>query len=117
MPYLGALAEEYADKGVRIIGIPIDIFDSAGGIDADQVELARRYGIAIQFDETAAAPFFHYTDENSAIHEVWFEDARSMDVKLRLIAEYGFQGGGIWNLMRPFSQIWLLLDALYEIDG
>ena len=81
------------------------------------IELARRYGIAIQFDETAAAPFFHYTDENSAIHEVWFEDARSMDAKLRLIAEYGFQGGGIWNLMRPFSQIWLLLDALYEIDG
>ena len=81
------------------------------------IELARRYGIAIQFDETAVSPFFHYTDESGAVHEVWFEDARSMDAKFRLIAEYGFQGAGIWNLMRPFSQIWLVLDALYEIDA
>lgn len=82
----------------------------------EAIELARRYGIAIQFDETAVAPFFHYTDENGSVHEVWFEDARSMDAKLRLIAEYGFAGAGVWNLMRPFSQIWLVLDALYEID-
>lgn len=43
MPYLGELAKEYADKGVQIIGIPSDIFDSAGNIDADQIELAKRY--------------------------------------------------------------------------
>lgn len=43
MPYLGELAEEYADKGVQIIGVPSDIFDSAGNVDADQIELAKRY--------------------------------------------------------------------------
>lgn len=79
------------------------------------IDLAIRYQVAIQYDETAQAPYFHYTDEAGIIHEVWFEDARSLDVKLRLIAEYGFQGTGIWNLMRPFSQIWLLLDSLYHI--
>ena len=46
---------------------------------------------------------------------VWFEDARSMDAKLRLVAEYGFRGG-FWNLMRPVSQTWLVLDALYNIE-
>ena len=49
------------------------------------------------------------------VHAVWFEDARSLEAKLRLIAEYGFLGAGIWNLMRPFSQIWLVLDSLYDL--
>ena len=79
------------------------------------IELALEHEIAIQFDETAQAPFFHYTDNGGTVHEVWFEDARSMAAKLRLIAEYGFQGGGVWNLMRPFSQIWQVMAALYDI--
>lgn len=80
------------------------------------VQLALDYDIAIQFDETAQAPYFHYTDNFGTVHEVWFEDARSMAAKLRLIDDYGLQGGGVWNLMRPYSQIWLLADALYHID-
>ena len=79
------------------------------------IELALYHGIAIQYDETAQSPFFHYTDQGGVVHEVWFEDARSMAAKLRLIAEYGFQGAGFWNLMRPFSQTWLALDELYDI--
>ena len=81
------------------------------------IELAVQYDIAIQYDETAQSPFFHYTDDAGTVHEVWFEDARSMDAKLRLIAEYGFRGAGFWNLMRPFSQTWLVLDSLYDIQG
>ena len=80
------------------------------------VELAVQYGVEIQYDETAQSPFFHYTDAGGTTHEVWFEDARSMEAKLRLIAEYGFRGAGFWNLMRPFSQTWLVLDALYDIE-
>lgn len=79
------------------------------------IELAVEYQIAIQYDETAQSPFFHYTDEGGTVHEVWFEDARSLSAKLGLIPAYGFAGGGIWNLMRPFSQTWLLLDALFQI--
>ena len=80
------------------------------------IELAVRYGVPIQYDETARSPFFHYTDAGGTSHEVWFEDARSMDAKLRLIAEYGFRGAGFWNLMRPFSQTWLVLDSLFNIE-
>ena len=79
------------------------------------IDLAIEHDIAIQFDETAQAPFFHYTDGGGTVHEVWFEDARSLDAKLRLIAEYGFQGGGVWNLMRPYSQIWQVMAGLYDI--
>lgn len=80
------------------------------------IELAIQHNIAIQYDETAQSPFFHYTDAAGVVHEVWFEDARSLSAKLKLIAEYGFRGVGLWNLMRPFSQTWLVLDSLYHVE-
>lgn len=33
MPELGELAEEYAEKGVAIVGIPVDVADGSGRID------------------------------------------------------------------------------------
>ena len=81
----------------------------------EAIRLAVHYGVDIQYDETAQSPFFRYTGEDGVIHEVWFEDARSMSAKLSLVAEYGFLGAGFWNLMRPFSQTWLTLASLYDI--
>ena len=78
--------------------------------------LAVQYGVEIQYDETAQAPFFHYTDAAGKMHEVWFEDARSADVKLRLIAQNSLQGAGFWNLMRPAPQTCLVLSGLYDIE-
>ena len=34
MPDLGELAAEYADKGVGIVGIPLDVTDEKGNIDS-----------------------------------------------------------------------------------
>lgn len=82
----------------------------------EAIALARRENIAIQFDETAVAPFFHYTADDGIVHEVWFEDARSLSARFRLMAEYGFLGCGIWNVDRPFAQTWTTLDSLYEIQ-
>ena len=71
------------------------------------VALARRYGVAIQYDNKAQSPWFQYTDESGQNHEVWFEDARSIRAKLALIPEYGLIGAGYWNLMREFPQNWV----------
>lgn len=79
------------------------------------IALAVEQGAEISYDETAQSPYFHYTDNAGTAHAVWFEDARSLDAKLRLIQEYGLMGAGFWNLMRPFSQTWLVLDSLYQI--
>ncbi|MBE7011585.1 MAG: LysM peptidoglycan-binding domain-containing protein [Ruminococcaceae bacterium] len=87
--------------------------DSISNVEA--VETARRYGAEILFDEYAMAPYFNYRDENGNEHEVWFEDAESIEAKLRLINEYGLRGGGYWNLMRPFPENWAVLNNLYNI--
>ncbi len=80
------------------------------------IELAIEYNVAIQYDETAQAPLFHYTDRDGAVHEVWFDDARSLSARLRLIREYGFRGAGIWNVTRPFSQLYLVMASLYNLS-
>ena len=81
------------------------------------VELASKYNAVINYDETAQSPWFNYTDTQGRIHEVWFEDARSIKAKLELVEEYGFAGVGYWDLMRPFPQNWLVLNNLYEINN
>ena len=80
------------------------------------VERALRHGAEILYDSTAQAPFFSYTDRDGREHVVWFEDARSIEAKLRLVDEYELQGVGYWNLMRPFPQNWAVLSALYDIE-
>ena len=82
------------------------------------VELAARNNVSIRYDTSAQSPWFRYTAPNGREHEVWFEDARSIRAKLELAREYGLHGVGYWNLMRPFPQNWLVLNALYDIrDG
>jgi len=52
----------------------------------------------IRYDETAQAPWFRYTDASGVPREVWFEDARSLLAKVRLIRERGLRGFGFWHL-------------------
>ncbi len=81
------------------------------------VELALRYRTEILYDEAAQSPYFYYTAPDGTQHAVWFEDARSIDAKLALVAEYGLQGVGYWSLMRDMPQNWTLLHARYAVEG
>lgn len=80
------------------------------------VELARRVGARIFFDSKAQAPYFHYYSSDAKEHEVWFEDARSIDAKLRLADRYGLGGISYWTINSYFAQNWLVLDALYQVQ-
>ena len=87
--------------------------------NSDAVTLARDRGVNIAYDDVAQAPHFSYRmrDEQGIAqeHEVWFEDARSVRSMLRLISEYGLRGCFIWNVMRYFPQLYLVMNAEYEI--
>ena len=82
----------------------------------EALNLARRYGAEIQYDETAQSPWFRYADDNGTLHEVWFEDARSIEKKLALANELGLRGIGYWNSMRDFPQNWVVLNNQYIIE-
>lgn len=83
--------------------------ETIGNVEA--VRRAFRYGARIEYDEQSQAPFFNYTLDGVE-HVVWFEDVRSIIAKYDLIAEYGFRGGGYWNLMREFRQNWMYVNLI-----
>ena len=86
--------------------------------NVDAVTLAKQMNAAIEFDEVSQAPYFRYfVRENGrpVEHIVWFEDARSVAAMLDLIDEYDLRGVAIWNLMRYFPQMFLVLNNTFRI--
>jgi spore germination protein len=79
------------------------------------IAIARDNNVSIQYDETAQAPFFTYTDNEGNEHEVWFEDARSIQAKFDLIKELNLRGIAYWKLGLAFPQNWLLLADNFDI--
>lgn len=77
--------------------------------------IAREQQVAIQYDETAQAPFFEYIDDEKNEHIVWFEDARSIQAKFDLIRRLQLRGIAYWKLGLQFPQNWLLLDDQFSI--
>ncbi len=81
----------------------------------EAVDLARNIGTTIQYDEISQAPYFYYYDEDKDRHEVWFQDARSVQAALRLVEQFDLGGISLWTINRPFPQIWLVLRSMYDI--
>ena len=77
------------------------------------IALAQARGARIEYDYSAQAPFFDYYD-SGVRHTVWFEDARSIDHRLRLMAEKGLSGALIWNLNREGTQNLVVLNGLID---
>lgn len=71
--------------------------------------------VAIMYNDIAQAPYFYYYDSEHVLHNVWFKDARSVDVISALVPEYELRGLTIWNVMYFFAQMWLVLNNKFEI--
>ena len=63
---------------------------------------AEYYGVPVEWDATAQAPFYTYATPAGVKHIVWFENERSWQARLELVAEYGLAGVSIWNIMHIF---------------
>ena len=87
------------------------VAETIGNIQA--VQRAVEKGVPIQYDELAQAPFYRYQQGN-IVHEVWFEDVRSMNATFDLIREYGLRGAGYWTIMQLFRANWLLLREKFS---
>ncbi|MCX7614892.1 MAG: glycosyl hydrolase family 18 protein, partial [Clostridiales bacterium] len=81
----------------------------------EAVVRAAQYGATIQYDNTAQAPFYRYTDAQGRAHEVWLEDARSAQAKFDLAKEYNLAGISYWALGYPFPQNWALLEDNFTV--
>ena len=76
-----------------------------GNIEARQLAISQ--GVPIEFDGPGQSPHFTYTSDG-ILHEVWFEDVRSIHAKYGLIREYDLRGMSVWQIMQLFRGMWLL---------
>ncbi|MDF2627011.1 MAG: ydhD [Symbiobacteriaceae bacterium] len=81
----------------------------------EAVQIAVRNQVPIRYNETAEAPWFRYTDAGRQ-REVWFEDARSIMAKFRIMRDIGVGGTGIWHLGALNSQLPPLIDYFYNVQ-
>ncbi|WP_413374731.1 glycosyl hydrolase family 18 protein [Alkalihalobacillus sp. 1P02AB] len=110
-----------------MMGIPLYGYDwtlpfvegesRARAIDHQEaIELALNYNAEILYDEQAQSPYFYYYDEEGRLHEVWFEDARSIQAKFDLVKEYNLRGFFYWVLGWDFPQNWLLIEENFIVN-
>lgn len=79
------------------------------------VALAGTVGANIRFDRVSQAPFFNYYDGEGKRHEVWFDDARSIEARLNLVEEYALGGVSYWTINTFFAPNWLVLNSMYSV--
>ncbi|GMK42640.1 germination protein [Paenibacillus sp. CCS19] len=81
----------------------------------EAIRRAAQYGAEIRFDGPSQSPFYRYYDNNGVQHEVWFEDARSVQAKFNLVKSLKLRGVSYWVLGVPFRQNWELLRANFTV--
>lgn len=80
------------------------------------VSLAARVGATIRYDSVSQAPFFNYYSSEGELHEVWFDDARSITARLELVDEYDLAGVSYWTTNNFFPPNWIVLDSMYTVE-
>lgn len=106
---------EYATERIPpdrlLLGIGLFAYDWPEGRTADDLQLGqvdRRIADTDGergWDEDAQAPWFRYRGDGVE-RTIWYEDARSVEAKLRLVARYDLAGAFIWRLGGVPDEIW-----------
>lgn len=79
------------------------------------LEIALERGATIQFDPSAQAPFFNYTDDSGKNHVVWFDDARSINARLDLVNKYNLAGVSYWTINNFYPVNWTVLTDKFNV--
>ncbi len=77
--------------------------------------LARDVGGDIKYDEVSQSPYFSYSI-NKVQHIVWFINSKSINTSLELVSQYNLSGISIWNITIFNPELWLIINAQYEIE-
>ncbi|KAK6484811.1 di-N-acetylchitobiase [Huso huso] len=49
------------------------------------------------WDDVQKAPYYNYKDDQGQIHQVWYDDPKSISQKAAYVKEQGLRGIGMWN--------------------
>jgi spore germination protein len=73
--------------------------------------LLKRTGAKAQWDAESSSPYFRYTASNGAKHVVWYENARSITAKAKLVPAHDLAGVSVWVLGADNADYWKAIHA------
>ena len=78
------------------------------------IQLADDTGSVIQFNDPSYSSYFQYIPDG---HEymAWFIDIRAIQLWILYVQENGLTSISLWNIMIFVTNIWLLMNAKFEI--
>jgi spore germination protein YaaH len=68
--------------------------------------LLARTGAVPQWDAASCSPYFSYAAEDGSLHEVWYENQRSVEEKTRFVSSLKLRGVSAWALGLDDSSFW-----------
>lgn len=68
-------------------------------------ELQRKHGAQAQNDPVTRSVYFNYTSENGEMHQVWFEDERTLKEKVEFARRNQLFGMGVWAAVYPSQPV------------
>ncbi|HEU4963281.1 MAG TPA: glycosyl hydrolase family 18 protein [Bacilli bacterium] len=122
LPWVEDTLKQALNEGVPpekiLLGIPVYGYDwtvgqgNARALSYDAVNRVRRqFNGVTKFHPTFKVPHMTYTDSQGRQHEVWYEDARSLALKLDLVRKYNLAGVIIWRLGLEDPAAWGVIRA------
>ena len=89
----------------------VETDESARGLSYSQVmSIKEKYNSCVEWDQKARSPYFVY-NKKGIEHEVWFENVKSLGIKIELIKEYDLPGVVFWRMGLEPSDIWDVIDG------
>ncbi len=111
-------ARQYIPAEKIYLGVPfygrdwnIDVGPPATSIGFETASrlLAEATNVVGGFSGTEGSPWLRYEDENGDHHEVWYENAESLDLKLKLALEHGIAGFAAWRIGQEDPRSWQVI--------
>ena len=96
---------EYDENG-QIVSISTK--STSYGIAAAEKVMAD-YGVVPTWDETVGQYFVQF-EADGKVYKIWWEEERSIELKLKLMEEYELAGVSFWKLGRERSQTWDVIE-------
>lgn len=75
--------------------------------------LLNRLSLTPRWDESQRSPWFEYRSSGT-VNQLWYENARSIQEKLRLLDEYRLRGFAAWRLGMEDPRIWSMVTAVSQ---
>lgn len=73
--------------------------------------LITKFGAKVEWDDSAKSPHFTYTGPDGVVHQVWYENAQSLQYKLNLVNRYDIAGIALWKLGEEDPASWQVIQS------